>query len=166
MTLFALGLNHRTAPIKVREQVVFTLDTLGQALADLLGQKRVKEAAILSTCNRTEVYCHGADAKPVADWLADYHRLAPSSLSPHLYTLPEEQAVRHAFRVASGLDSMVIGEPQILGQRRFRGDRDGAVIRHAGCLPSPSFVAIGDAAPPVNPPARGNIARRRTLTWR
>jgi glutamyl-tRNA reductase len=118
MTLFALGLNHRTAPIKVREQVAFTFDSLGHALADLLGQRRVKEAAILSTCNRTELYCHGSDARPVAEWLAGYHHLAPGSLAPHLYTLPEDQAVRHAFRVASGLDSMVIGEPQILGQMK------------------------------------------------
>jgi len=118
MTLFALGLNHKTAPIKVREGVSFTLDMLGGALRDLLDRPRVREAAILSTCNRTELYCHGVDPKPVAEWLADYHRLPAQSLVPHLYTLPEEQAVRHAFRVASGLDSMVIGEPQILGQMK------------------------------------------------
>ena len=80
-----------------------------------------REAAILSTCNRTEVYV-SADEKPdeLARWLADYHRLAPGDLQPYLYTLPHEQAVRHAFRVASGLDSMVIGEPQILGQMKRR----------------------------------------------
>jgi glutamyl-tRNA reductase len=118
VTLFALGLNHKTAPIKVREQVSFTLDALGHALRDLLDRPRVREAAIVSTCNRTELYCHGTDPRPVAEWLAHYHRVPGDALSPHLYTLPEEQAVRHAFRVASGLDSMVIGEPQILGQMK------------------------------------------------
>src|SRR5450631_2634239 len=118
MPLFALGLNHTTAPLEVREQVVFQLETLGQALRDLLGRPRVKEAAILSTCNRTEVYFHGADADPVSEWLADFHHVPKSSLSPYLYTLPQEKAVAHAFRVASGLDSMVLGEPQILGQMK------------------------------------------------
>ena len=118
MPLYALGLNHTTAPIEVREQVAFQLETLGQALRDLIGRPRVKEAAILSTCNRTEVYFHGADASPVSDWLADFHHVPKSSLSPYLYTLPQEAAVAHAFRVASGLDSMVLGEPQILGQMK------------------------------------------------
>jgi glutamyl-tRNA reductase len=118
MPLYALGLNHTTAPLEVREQVVFQLETLGQALRDLLGRPRVKEAAILSTCNRTEVYFHGADADPVSEWLADFHHVPKSSLSPYLYTLPQEKAVAHAFRVASGLDSMVLGEPQILGQMK------------------------------------------------
>jgi len=118
MPLYALGLNHTTAPIEVREQVAFQLETLGQALRDLIGRPRVKEAAILSTCNRTEVYFHGADANPVSDWLADFHHVPKSSLSPYLYTLPQEAAVAHAFRVASGLDSMVLGEPQILGQMK------------------------------------------------
>jgi glutamyl-tRNA reductase len=118
MPLYALGLNHTTAPIEVREQVAFQLETLGQALRDLIGRPRVKEAAILSTCNRTEVYFQGADAEPVTDWLADFHHVPKSSLSPYLYTLPQEKAVAHAFRVASGLDSMVLGEPQILGQMK------------------------------------------------
>ncbi len=118
MPLYALGLNHTTAPIEVREQVAFQLETLGQALRDLIGRPRVKEAAILSTCNRTEVYFQGADADPVTDWLADFHHVPKSSLSPYLYTLPQEEAVAHAFRVASGLDSMVLGEPQILGQMK------------------------------------------------
>jgi glutamyl-tRNA reductase len=118
MPLYALGLNHTTAPIEVREQVAFQLETLGQALRDLIGRPRVKEAAILSTCNRTEVYFQGADSDPVTDWLADFHHVPKSSLSPYLYTLPQEEAVAHAFRVASGLDSMVLGEPQILGQMK------------------------------------------------
>jgi glutamyl-tRNA reductase len=118
MPLYALGLNHNTAPLKVRELVAFQMDTLGGALRDLLGQPRVKEAAILSTCNRTEVYFHGAETEPVVQWLETFHRVPRASLSQYVYTLPQERAVPHAFRVASGLDSMVLGEPQILGQMK------------------------------------------------
>ena len=118
MPLYALGLNHSTAPLKVRELVAFQIDTLGAALRDLLGQRKVKEAAILSTCNRTEVYFHGTETEPVVHWLEAFHRVPRASLAPYLYTLPQERAVPHAFRVASGLDSMVLGEPQILGQMK------------------------------------------------
>jgi glutamyl-tRNA reductase len=118
MPLYALGLNHTTAPLATRERVVFQLDTLGTALRDLLGQAQVKEAAILSTCNRTEVYFNGGDAGAVMQWLETFHRVPAASLSPHVYTLPQDRAVPHAFRVASGLDSMVLGEPQILGQMK------------------------------------------------
>jgi glutamyl-tRNA reductase len=118
MPLFALGLNHTTAPVSVRERVAFQLDTLGAALRDLLGQPQVKEAAILSTCNRTEVYFNGTDTEPVQQWLEAFHRVPTATLSPHLYTLGQDEAVPHAFRVASGLDSMVLGEPQILGQMK------------------------------------------------
>ncbi len=118
MPLFALGHNHSTAPLKVREQVAFQSDTLASALRDLLGQPKVKEAAILSTCNRTEVYFNGGDAGPVVDWLEHFHRVPKASLSPYVYTLAQDKAVPHAFRVASGLDSMVLGEPQILGQMK------------------------------------------------
>jgi len=118
MPLYALGLNHNTAPLRVRELVAFQMDTLGGALRDLLGQPKVKEAAILSTCNRTEVYFHGAETEPVVQWLETFHRMPRASLSQYVYTLPQERAVPHAFRVASGLDSMVLGEPQILGQMK------------------------------------------------
>ena len=118
MPLYALGLNHTTAPIKVREQIAFQLDMLAPALRDLIRRPRVKEAAILSTCNRTEVYFHAADPAPVVKWLEDFHRVPTASLAPYVYTLPQEEAVQHAFRVASGLDSMVLGEPQILGQMK------------------------------------------------
>ena len=118
MALFALGLNHSTAPVSVRERVAFHVDTLGTALRDLLTQPQVKEAAILSTCNRTEVYFNGADARPVMHWLEAFHNVPSASLAPHVYTLPQDRAVPHAFRVASGLDSMVLGEPQILGQMK------------------------------------------------
>ena len=118
MSLFTLGLNHTTAPLEMREKVVFTPDVVGDALRDLVSAKRVKEAAILSTCNRTEVYFEGGDPAPVAGWLAAFHRLPIATLAPYVYTLPRDQTVTHAFRVASGLDSMVLGEPQILGQMK------------------------------------------------
>ena len=118
MPLYALGLNHSTAPLNVREMVAFQMDTLGAALRDLIGSPKVKEAAILSTCNRTEVYFHGSEPEPVTEWLETFHGIPKASLSPYLYTLPQDRAVSHAFRVASGLDSMVLGEPQILGQMK------------------------------------------------
>jgi len=118
MSLYALGLNHSTAPLSVRETVAFQMDALGPALRELIGIPKVKEAAILSTCNRTEVYFHGSQPEPVMEWLEAFHRVPKASLSPYLYTLPQDRAVAHAFRVASGLDSMVLGEPQILGQMK------------------------------------------------
>jgi glutamyl-tRNA reductase len=117
MSLYALGLNHQTAPLAVRERVVFHVERLTEALAELK-QKLAREAAILSTCNRTELYVAGEEPAAIAQWLERYHELEPDGLRPYLYTLPREQAVRHAFRVASGLDSMVLGEPQILGQMK------------------------------------------------
>src|SRR6185503_13272184 len=111
MSLYALGLNHQTAPLAVRERVVFHVERLSEALGELK-QKLAREAAILSTCNRTELYVAGEEPAAIAQWLARYHRFEPDGLRPYLYTLPSEQAVRHVFRVASGLDSMVLGEPK------------------------------------------------------
>ncbi len=116
MQLFAFGINHQTAPLALREQVVFSAENLVQALRDLVDRNPVKEAAIISTCNRTEVYCDTAEPRQALRWLADYHQLKTQHLDPYVYQLPREHAVKHAFRVASGLDSMVLGEPQILGQ--------------------------------------------------
>lgn len=118
MGLFAVGINHHTAPLAVRERVVFEPQLLPQALGALVREKPVEEAAILSTCNRTELYCATTQPSVAADWLAEYHRLKPHDIHPYLYTLPQRDAVRHMFRVASGLDSMVLGEPQILGQMK------------------------------------------------
>ncbi|WP_151448581.1 glutamyl-tRNA reductase [Lacisediminimonas profundi] len=132
MQLLAIGLNHTTAPVSLREKVAFPADHLGQAVAAAraslargIGEQAAAEAAILSTCNRTELYCANRAGRSVNDaidatahFMADYHQLSVSELRPHLYTLPQDQAVRHAFRVASGLDSMVLGEPQILGQMK------------------------------------------------
>ena len=114
MSLYALGLNHQTAPLAIRERVVFHVERLRDALTEIK-QTLAREAAILSTCNRTELYVAGEEPAAIAQWLARYHRFEPEGLRPYLYTLPSEQAVRHVFRVASGLDSMVLGELPILG---------------------------------------------------
>ncbi len=116
MQLHAFGINHQTAPVDVREKVAFQPDIMEGALRDLVDTCRIREAAIISTCNRTEIYCNAIDPAPAIDWLAGYHRLKTQYIAPYLYTFPRSEAVKHAFRVASGLDSMVIGEPQILGQ--------------------------------------------------
>ena len=118
MTLLALGLNHQTAPVALRERVAIGTDAAEAALAALLAEPGVREAALLSTCNRTEIYCQveaGAEDAP-ARWLARHHGLAPEQLGTYLYRHQDGDAVRHLFRVSTGLDSMVLGEPQILGQ--------------------------------------------------
>ncbi len=114
--LFAFGINHHTAPLDVRERVTFPENTMERALHELVGHHPIKEAAIVSTCNRTEVYCSTDQPDVAMQWLADFHQLSTQELDPYLYKLSRDQAVKHAFRVASGLDSMVLGEPQILGQ--------------------------------------------------
>ena len=118
MTLFTLGLNHRTAPLPVREQLAFHAEELGRALEGLVSNAQAHEAAILSTCNRTELYCQAESPPTVGAWLAEYRRLNYREIEPFLYVHSGRDAVRHAFRVASGLDSMVLGEPQILGQMK------------------------------------------------
>ncbi|HEY4542038.1 MAG TPA: glutamyl-tRNA reductase [Noviherbaspirillum sp.] len=130
MQLLAVGLNHTTAPVALREKVAVTADRLGYAVNAARNWferqgAAAPEAAILSTCNRTELYAAnpgGADPEAGVDatahFLADYHSLPYSELRPYLYALPQHNAVRHVFRVASGLDSMVLGEAQILGQMK------------------------------------------------
>jgi glutamyl-tRNA reductase len=132
MALFTLGINHRTAPLQVREQVAFHAEELRRALADLTSGGRVIEAAILSTCNRTELYCQAETPQAAIDWLEGYRRVHEHDIAPYLYTHPDREAVRHAFRVASGLDSMVLGEPQILGQMK----EAMRIAREAGTLGS------------------------------
>lgn len=121
MHLFTVGINHTTAPVSIREHVAFQQEKLGEALRDLTlhnPANGVKEAAILSTCNRMELYCNAEDPQKALNWLAHYHQLQPHNIQPYIYTLPQLEAVKHAFRVASGLDSMVLGEAQILGQMK------------------------------------------------
>jgi glutamyl-tRNA reductase len=124
MQLFACGVNHHTAPVSIRERVAFPPDILPKALADVTGERRIaREAAILSTCNRTEIYCNTKEPDGVADWMAGFHGLPAKEVKPYLYLLPRDQAANHAFRVASGLDSMVLGETQILGQMKQAAER-------------------------------------------
>jgi len=125
MQLLTLGLNHTTAPLALREKVAFPGEALRDAVANLKGELRsvLPETAILSTCNRTEIYCATPEPararQAITQWMADFNGLGASpGLDEHLYALPNNEAVRHAFRVASGLDSMVLGEPQILGQMK------------------------------------------------
>jgi len=132
MSVFALGLNHQTAPIDLRGRFAFPLEQLSPALKALVGQfgqanaggvvVGAPEVALLSTCNRTELYvaASGRDSlvRPVADWLAAHGGVTGSQLLDHSYVLEDRDAARHVFRVASGLDSMVLGEPQILGQMK------------------------------------------------
>jgi glutamyl-tRNA reductase len=120
MRLYAFGINHKTAPVAIREQAAFAPEKLPEALHDITAQAGVEEATILSTCNRTEVYCrldHG-DSRKAVKWFCEFHRLPAEEIQPHLYLLPDQEAVKHAFRVAAGLDSLVLGEPQILGQMK------------------------------------------------
>ena len=124
MQLFACGVNHHTAPVSIRERVAFGPDILPRALADVTGERGpAREAAILSTCNRTEIYCNTAHPGEVAEWLANFHGLPPRDVKPYLYQHPGSDAANHAFRVASGLDSMVLGETQILGQMKQAAEK-------------------------------------------
>ena len=119
MAVWALGLNHNTAPLDLRGRFAFALDAIAPALKGLREQHvRHPEAAILSTCNRTEVYCASEQVQVdhTLGWLAQAGHVPVDALRQHTYTLQGDQTARHAFRVASGLDSMVLGEPQILGQ--------------------------------------------------
>ena len=119
MAVWALGINHTTAPLDLRGRFAFASEQLAPTLYGLRqALSRQPEAAIVSTCNRTEIYCAGdqAEIEPTLDWLAHCGGVSASLLRSHAYTLENGLAARHAFRVASGLDSMVLGEPQILGQ--------------------------------------------------
>ena len=119
MTVWALGINHTTAPLDLRGRFAFALDQLTPALSSLRSSlKSSPELTLVSTCNRTEIYGAGdsAHTSQVLDWLASSGGVSSSELESHTYTLRDEQAARHAFRVAAGLDSMVLGETQILGQ--------------------------------------------------
>src|SRR6185312_5868475 len=135
MPLLALGLNHQTAPLPVREKVAFAPEAMPAALSDLAGQTGVNEALILSTCNRTELYVDvesGFDTVP-RDWLLGHHGLDARRLDEFLYRHADNAAVRHLFRVATGLDSMVLGEPQILGQVKDANQ----IARETGTLRAP-----------------------------
>ncbi|MCG7872171.1 MAG: glutamyl-tRNA reductase [Candidatus Thiodiazotropha lotti] len=118
MSILALGLNHKTAPVEIREKVTFGPDIIAGALRSLQENPAVKETVILSTCNRTEVYCilNEEDHEPLADWISRFHGLPSDRVMPYLYSHFGLDAVKHLLRVSCGLDSLVLGEPQILGQ--------------------------------------------------
>ncbi|MFG1497266.1 glutamyl-tRNA reductase [Saccharospirillum sp. HFRX-1] len=118
MSLVAIGINHQTAPIDIREKVSFAPETMSESLAAVLSLPGIEETVILSTCNRSEIYC-AADERSieaVVQWLADYHNVDINQLRDALYIHVDRPAIEHLGRVAAGLDSMVLGEPQILGQ--------------------------------------------------
>ncbi|MFK5914530.1 MAG: glutamyl-tRNA reductase [Woeseiaceae bacterium] len=123
MTLIAFGINHKTAPVEIREKVAFAPEKMEQALHECVENGDVSEAAIVSTCNRTEMYFNmhdteqtNADTSSAIDWFCQYHKLDKAQLEPYIYLHRNNDAVQHLLRVASGLDSLVLGEPQILGQ--------------------------------------------------
>jgi len=118
MPIIVLGLNHKTAPIAIRERVTFGADIMAGALRDLLLQPGVEEGLILSTCNRTEIYCalDSLGGPSMSRWLSRFHGIPQEQLANYLYVHMDRDAVHHLLRVASGLDSLVLGEPQILGQ--------------------------------------------------
>ena len=132
MPLLVIGINHRTAPVEIREKVVFDGDELPAALQELSSVSGVREALIVSTCNRTELYCFSDSAEqPLVDWLSGWHDLTAHNLdiSGSLYRLHGTPAIQHVFAVACGLDSLVLGEPQILGQLKtaYRAAHDQRV---------------------------------------
>ncbi len=118
MAIFALGINHKTAPVALREQVAFAPEQLPEALRELTTLTSISDAVILSTCNRTELYFNGSanQAEQVIAWLAQFHAVNATELQPHLYLHQDNAAAEHLMQVAAGLDSLVLGEPQILGQ--------------------------------------------------
>ncbi|OGT78090.1 MAG: glutamyl-tRNA reductase [Gammaproteobacteria bacterium RIFCSPLOWO2_02_FULL_56_15] len=145
MALLALGLNHATAPLDIREKVVFGDEIVSDALHDLRKHGGVDEAAILSTCNRTEIYCSHdlQDLNRLVDWLTGYHGFRRAELQPFLYSHPDASAVKHMLRVASGLDSMILGEPQVLGQLKnayHQAVESGSIGQLLGRLFQHSFM--------------------------
>jgi glutamyl-tRNA reductase len=133
MAILAYGLNFRTAPIDLRERIAFPAESLVQAHRDLTSSvPAVGEVAILSTCNRTELYCSAEmnDQEALVDWLSRYRNVAPSDIRDAAYAHWDRDAARHLMRVAAGLDSQVLGEPQILGQVKDAYD----MAREAGTL--------------------------------
>lgn len=134
MTLLALGINHKTAPVSLRERVTFSPETLDQALSSLLQQPLVQGGVVLSTCNRTELYLSVEQQENLQEqlvkWLCDYHHLSEDEVRKSLYWHHDNDAVSHLMRVASGLDSLVLGEPQILGQvkKAFAESQNGQAV--------------------------------------
>jgi glutamyl-tRNA reductase len=161
MTLLALGINHKTAPVSLRERVTFSPDTLDLALESLLAQPMVQGGVVLSTCNRTELYLSVEEQDNLQEalirWLCDYHNLNEDDLRKSLYWHQDNDAVSHLMRVASGLDSLVLGEPQILGQvKKAFADSSRASERQRAGAHVPEVVLGGEACEPkpISAPVR------------
>jgi len=143
MQLALVGLSHKTAPVEIRERLAFSNDALRSALTSLVDRRRVNEAMILSTCNRVEVVAESPDDRLIRDFICEFHQISHDSVSTHLYSYRNVEAIRHVFRVTASLDSMVIGEPQILGQVKeaFRIAMDaGTVGMHLSALMNRAFA--------------------------
>jgi glutamyl-tRNA reductase len=143
MQLAIVGVSHKTAPVEVRERLAFNNEVLRSALTALVGRQDVREAIILSTCNRVEVMAESPDDRLIREFLCDFHRITPDSVSKHLYSFKNADAIRHVFRVAASLDSMMVGEPQILGQVKeaYRVATDaGTVGMHLSALMNRAFA--------------------------
>jgi glutamyl-tRNA reductase len=144
MNFQLIGVNHKTAPVELREQLAISEKKLPEALRQLLGISGIREGMILSTCNRVEVLAHTSNGTTdLRDFLHQHFSLEPSSYEPHLYQYREHDVVRHVFRVASSLDSMVVGEPQILGQVKeayATARAAGAVQSHLDLLLTRAFA--------------------------
>ena len=125
MALLSLGINHLTAPVDIREKVAFAPEQMSRALHELQDIPAIKESVIVSTCNRTEIYCDASSdcSEVITHWLTSHHGINDEGLSPYIYLHSDQEVARHLFRVASGLDSMVLGEPQILGQLKDSYDQ-------------------------------------------
>lgn len=133
MVFIAYGLNHKTAPIALREKVALTDSHQDILLNQLLEDTVANEAALLSTCNRTEIYCDTDDPERLTYWFSSNYAIPTPTLAKHIYMYPDREAVRHTLRVASGLDSMMLGEPQIFGQMKHafqRACRVGTIKTH------------------------------------
>ncbi|MCP4391376.1 MAG: glutamyl-tRNA reductase [Gammaproteobacteria bacterium] len=125
MALLSLGINHLTAPVDIREKVAFAPEQMSHALHELQNIPAINESVIVSTCNRTEIYCDASSdcSDVITHWLTTHHGINDNGLSPYIYHHSDQEVARHLFRVASGLDSMVLGEPQILGQLKNSFDQ-------------------------------------------
>ncbi len=143
MQLALVGLSHKTAPVEVRERLAFNNEALRAALTALVGRGQVSEAMILSTCNRVEVVAESSDERLIREFICEFHRINLDAVSKHLYSFKNADAIRHVFRVAASLDSMMIGEPQILGQVKeaYRIAEDaGTVGMHLSALMNRAFA--------------------------
>tara|TARA_B110000196_G_C21093196_1_gene638642 strand:+ start:49 stop:1293 length:1245 start_codon:yes stop_codon:yes gene_type:complete len=158
MDLNIIGLNHKTAPLHLRERLVFHTDQISHALLDLKSNK-VSQVAILSTCNRTEIYFIGPKKQIVYQWLADYHHIKLSQLKKYLYHYSNKDALTHSYQVASGIDSMFLGETQILGQMK----QSAKISEYAGTqgkFLSQFFQAVFEAAKEIR--SKTNIGANNT----